>query len=46
MPGESIAEVRDDIRQLAQKAYSDLGMAAQESLALNQLFKVISIEMK
>ena len=26
MPGKSIAEVGDDIRQLAQKAYSYLGM--------------------
>ncbi|VDI55928.1 Hypothetical predicted protein [Mytilus galloprovincialis] len=39
MAGESIAEVGDDIRQLAQKAYYDLDLAAQESLALNQLFK-------
>ncbi|CAC5370236.1 unnamed protein product [Mytilus coruscus] len=39
MPGESIAEVGDEIRQLAQKAYYDLDSAAQESLALNQLFK-------
>ncbi|CAC5410330.1 unnamed protein product [Mytilus coruscus] len=46
MPGESIAEVGDDIRQLAQKAYYDLDSAAQESLALNQLFKVITVEMK
>ena len=46
MPGESIAEVGDDIRQLAQKAYFDLDIAAQESLALNQLFKIITIEMK
>lgn len=46
MTGESIAEVGDDIRQLAQKAYYDLDIAAQESLALNQLFKVVSIEMK
>ncbi|CAC5404805.1 unnamed protein product [Mytilus coruscus] len=45
-PGESIAEVGDDIRQLAQKAYYDLDLAAQESLELNQLFKVISVEMK
>ena len=45
-PGESIAEVGDDIRQLAQKAYFDLDIAAQESLALNQLFKIISVEMK
>ncbi|CAG2230346.1 unnamed protein product [Mytilus edulis] len=46
MAGESIAEVGDDIRQLAQKAYYDLDLAAQESLALNQLFKVITVEMK
>lgn len=46
MPGESIAEVGDDIRQLAQKAYGNLDLVAQESLALNQLFKIIPIEMK
>ncbi|CAC5426210.1 Transposon Ty3-I Gag-Pol polyprotein [Mytilus coruscus] len=46
MPGESIAEVGDDIRQLAQKAYYYLDLAAQESLALNQLFEVITVEMK
>lgn len=45
-PGENIAEVGDDIRQLAQKAYYDLDIVAQESLALNQLYKIISIEMK
>ena len=36
IPGERIAEVGDDIRQLAQKAYCNLDLAAQESLALNQ----------
>jgi hypothetical protein len=46
MPGESIAELGDDIRQLAQKAYCNLDIEAQESLALNQLFKIISLEMK
>lgn len=45
-PGETIAEVGDDIRQLAQKAYSNLDIDAQESLALNHLFKIIPVEMK
>ena len=31
---------------MAQKAYCNLDSAAQESLALNQLYKVISLEMK
>ncbi|CAC5399328.1 unnamed protein product [Mytilus coruscus] len=39
-------DAQDDIRYLAQKAYYDLDLAAQESLALNQLFKVIPVEMK
>ena len=46
LPGESIANVGDDIRQMAQKAYRDLDEKAQEALALNQLYKIISIEMK
>ena len=45
-PRESIAAVGDDIRQMAQKAYCNLDSVAQEALALNQLYKVISLEMK
>ena len=45
-PGESIAAVGDDIRQMAQKAYCNLDPLAQEALALNQLYKVVSLEMK
>ena len=44
--GESIASLGDDLRQLAQKAYCDLDMRAQERLALNQFYKLISVEMK
>lgn len=44
--GESIASLADDLRQLAQKAYSDLDHFSQERLALNQLYKLISTEMK
>jgi len=43
---ESIASLADDIRQLCQKAYSDLDYYAQEKLALNQLYKLISPEMR
>ena len=46
MPEEGIAEIGDDIKQLAQKAYCNLDPAAQESFALNQLYKIISTEMK
>ncbi|XP_062605071.1 uncharacterized protein LOC134266883 [Saccostrea cucullata] len=46
MPGESIAEIGDDIRQLSQKAYSNLDIDAQESLGLNHLYKIIPVEMK
>jgi hypothetical protein len=44
--GESIASLADDLRQLAQKAYSDLDHRSQEKLALNQLYKLVSTEMK
>jgi len=44
--GESIASLGDDLRQLAQKAYFDLDSRAQEQLALNQFYKLISVEMK
>ena len=44
--GESIASLADDLRQLCQKAYSDLDHRSQEKLALNQLYKLVSIEMK
>lgn len=44
--GESISSLADDLRQLAQKAYTDFDHQSQERLALNQLYKLISIEMK
>ena len=37
--GESIASLADDLRQLAQRAYSDLDVHSQERLALNMLYK-------
>jgi hypothetical protein len=43
--GESISSLSDYIRQLAQKAYSDLDPIAVERLALNQLYKQISGDM-
>ena len=45
-PNESIAAVGDAIRQMAQKAYCNLDPPAQEALALNQLYKIVSLEMK
>ena len=44
--GESIAALGDDLRQMSQKAYPNLDNVAQEALALNQLYKSISLEMK
>ena len=44
--GETVAALGDDLRQMAQKAYSNLDSTAQEVLALNQLYKSVSLEMK
>ena len=45
-PNESIAAVGDVIRQMAQKAYCNFDPPAQEALALNRLYKIVSLEMK
>ena len=45
-PEESIVALGDDLRQLAKKAYRNLDSNAQETLALNQLYKLIPVEMK
>ena len=45
-PGESIAALADDLRQMAQRAYTDLDAKAQEVLALNQLYKSVPAEVK
>ena len=45
-PGESIAALADDLRQMAQRAYTDLDARAQEVLALNQLYKSVPAEVK
>ncbi|KAH3841194.1 hypothetical protein DPMN_114651 [Dreissena polymorpha] len=44
--GESIASLADDLRQLCQKAYSDLDHRSQEKLALNKINKLVFTEMK
>lgn len=44
--GESITALGDDLRQLAKKAYRNLDTNAQETLALNQLYKLIPVDMK
>lgn len=44
--GESIAALGDDLRQMAQKAYIGLDQTAIEAIALNQLYKTISLDMK
>ncbi|CAC5414123.1 unnamed protein product [Mytilus coruscus] len=46
LPCESIAMLRDELRQLSQKAYTNLDPRAKEALALNQLYKSVSLEMK
>lgn len=46
MPDESVASLGDDLRQISQKAYSNLDSTAQEALALNQLYKIVPMEMK
>ena len=43
---ETIASLGDDLRQMAQRAYPNLDTQTQELLALNQLYKSISLEMK
>ena len=45
-PEESMAALGDDLRQMSQRAYPNLDGMAQEALALNQLYKCISLEMK
>jgi hypothetical protein len=44
--GESIAAYGDDLRLLARKAYCNLEQEAQETLALQQFCKALSVEMK
>ena len=43
---ESIAELGDDLRRMSQHAYSSLNSEAKEMLALNQLYKSVSPELK
>lgn len=46
LPGENIASLGDDLRQFAQKAYSDVDATAKEKLALNQFYRSLSNDMK
>lgn len=46
LPGKSNAVLSDDIRQMAQRACHNLYALAQEALALNQLYKIILLEIK
>ncbi|MCG8113571.1 MAG: hypothetical protein N0E59_22705 [Candidatus Thiodiazotropha taylori] len=45
-PNESIAQLGDDLRRLAQRAYSNMNHEAREMLALNQLYKSVTPELK
>ena len=43
---ESIAELGDDLRRMSQRAYNNLNNEAKEMLALNQLYKSVSPDLK
>ena len=43
---ESLAELGDDLRRMSRRAYSSLNNEAKEMLALNQLYKSVSPELK
>ena len=44
--GESITALCDDLRQLTKKAYYQLDSKAQDVIALNQLYKLVSVDVK
>ena len=43
---DSIAELRTDLRRMSQRSYSSLNNEAKEMLALNQLYKSVSPDLK
>lgn len=43
---EPIAALAEDLRHIAKRAYNDFDNRAQEVLALNQLYKKLSLEVK
>jgi hypothetical protein len=43
---ESISLLGDDLRQMGTRAYPDLSLRAQEAMALNQLYKSVTPELK
>ena len=45
-PSESIASYGDELSRLARKAYADLDYVAQERMALDQLYSVVSPELR
>ena len=45
-PNESIADLGDDLRRLAQRAYSNMNHEAREMLALIRLYKSVSPYLK
>lgn len=45
-PGESIADLSDDIRAMTLRVYHDFCTRAQEQLALKHLYRLIETEMK
>ena len=45
-PGESVADLGDDIWQMAQRAYYDFDHCSQEQLALKHFYRMIDTEMK
>ena len=45
-PGESVADLGDDIWSMAQKAYYNFGHKAQEQLALKHFYRTLDTDMK
>jgi hypothetical protein len=45
-PEESISLLGDDLRQMATRAHPELSLRAQEAMALNQLYKSVTPEVK
>jgi hypothetical protein len=44
--GKSISDLGDDLRQMEQSAYPELDLRAQEVLAINQLYKTVTLVVK
>lgn len=45
-PGESVADLGDDVWQMTQRDYYDFDQRSQEQLALKHFYRVIEADMK